>query len=67
MTIRPQAQNNHDTIHRPYEAQEEGRPKCGSSPKVEAKYSQSVEGERHFEVKAEEEKGGMIRYGRRQG
>jgi hypothetical protein len=24
------AQNTHDTIHRPYEAEQEGRPKCGS-------------------------------------
>jgi hypothetical protein len=27
--IRIKAQNNHDTTYRPYEAQEEGRPKCG--------------------------------------
>ena len=26
---RPKAQNTQDTIHRPYEAQEEGRAKCG--------------------------------------
>ena len=25
----PKAQNNQDTIHRPHEAQEEGRTKCG--------------------------------------
>jgi hypothetical protein len=25
----PEAQNTHDTIHRPHEAQEEERPKCG--------------------------------------
>ena len=27
--IRPKAQNKKDTIHRPNEVQEEGRPKCG--------------------------------------
>ena len=26
--ISPEAQNTQDTIHRPHEAQEEGRPKC---------------------------------------
>ena len=29
MDISPKAQNKQDTIHRPQEAQEEGRPKCG--------------------------------------
>jgi hypothetical protein len=27
--ISPEAQNTQDTIHRPHEAQEEGRPRCG--------------------------------------
>jgi hypothetical protein len=29
LDIIPKALNTQDTIHRPYEAQEEGRPKCG--------------------------------------
>ena len=29
MDISPKAQNKQDTIDRPHEAQEEGRPKCG--------------------------------------
>jgi hypothetical protein len=27
--ISPEVQNNQDTIHRPHDAQEEGRPWCG--------------------------------------
>jgi hypothetical protein len=27
--IRPEARNRQDTIHKPHETQEEGRPKCG--------------------------------------
>jgi hypothetical protein len=27
--LAPKLGNTHDMIHRPYEAQEEGRPKCG--------------------------------------
>jgi hypothetical protein len=27
--ISPKAQNTQETIHRPYKAQEEGRPNCG--------------------------------------
>jgi hypothetical protein len=30
VVIFPKAQNTKDTIHRPHETQEEGRPKCGS-------------------------------------
>jgi hypothetical protein len=36
-----EAQNTHDTVHRPHEAQEEGKPKCGyfnPSQKGETKY-----------------------------
>ena len=29
MDISPKAQNKQDTIHRPHEAQEGGKPKCG--------------------------------------
>jgi hypothetical protein len=41
--ISPTAQNTQDTIHRPYEAQEEGRAKCGcfsASLEEGTKYSQ---------------------------
>jgi len=41
--ISPKAQNTQDMIHRPHEAQEEGKPKCGCfnpSQKREQKYSQ---------------------------
>jgi hypothetical protein len=48
--ISPKAQNTQDTIHRPYEAQEEGRPKCGwifqSYLERGRKYSLEVEGGR---------------------
>jgi hypothetical protein len=39
--INPKVQNNQDSIHRPDEAQEEGRPKCGYFPFLEGetKYS----------------------------
>jgi hypothetical protein len=30
VNISPKVQNTQDTIHRPYEAQEEGRPECAS-------------------------------------
>jgi hypothetical protein len=29
--ISPEVQNTQNTIHRPYEAQEEGGPKCGAT------------------------------------
>ena len=49
MNIRPEAQNTQDTIHRPYEAQEEGRPKCGHFDPSE-KEEQSTHGRSYEDI-----------------
>jgi hypothetical protein len=67
VNISPKALNTHNKTHRPYEAQEEGRPK--SYLEGGTKYTWEVEGRRDLGRREEEdgEKGDRIRCGRRQG